>query len=446
MGLFSKKPLGGGIMDMIRCDEPSYLIWKWHPEGTLEGQTRKENAIRWGSSLRVKTGSVAAFVYDSGAGIDFIEGPYDGILETKNLPVIASIIGLAYQGGTPFQAEVYFINLAQIIQTKFAVPYFDIYDPRFSDYGIPTAVRGSFNFRITDYKAFVALHRLETFTMIDFQNQVRDAVVRYVESTVANIPEEYGIPVVQLERKLDQINNLVEANIKARFFNEFGVTVTSVDIAVIDVDKTSEGYQQLKAVTQDLTTAAMKAKTEVDIKQMRDTQRLRAIEQAGRIIIGIKEDQYARHKQTQTDHLTAYQIEASERVGVAGAIGLGKTGSAGTGSFSGGLNPGTMMAGMAIGSAVGQNIAGTMTTMMNGINQPVMSPPPIPVISYNVAINGSATGPYDIQTLSKMVDAGQVKSDSLVWRKGMPEWVKASDVEDLKNLFTDPEMPPIPHG
>ena len=34
MGLFSKKPMGGGMMDAIRCDEKSYLIWKWHPEET----------------------------------------------------------------------------------------------------------------------------------------------------------------------------------------------------------------------------------------------------------------------------------------------------------------------------------------------------------------------------------------------------------------------------
>lgn len=32
MGLFSRNEKNGGIMDEIRCDEPSYLIWKWHPK------------------------------------------------------------------------------------------------------------------------------------------------------------------------------------------------------------------------------------------------------------------------------------------------------------------------------------------------------------------------------------------------------------------------------
>ena len=30
MGLFTKKKTGG-FMDQIRCDEPNYLLWKWHP-------------------------------------------------------------------------------------------------------------------------------------------------------------------------------------------------------------------------------------------------------------------------------------------------------------------------------------------------------------------------------------------------------------------------------
>lgn len=126
MSLFDKQRRTGGFMDEIRCDEPSYLIWKWHPAGVQLGEGNRENAIRWGSSLRVKDGEVAVFVYRQKNGImqDFIEGPFDQILKTENLPVLASIVGLAYEGGTPFQAEVYFINLAKIIQVKFGVPFF----------------------------------------------------------------------------------------------------------------------------------------------------------------------------------------------------------------------------------------------------------------------------------------------------------------------------------
>ncbi|WP_027215578.1 SPFH domain-containing protein [Butyrivibrio fibrisolvens] len=452
MGIFSKKTAGGGFMDVIRCDEPSYLIWKWHPEGTVAGNNRRENAIRWGSTLRVKAGSVAVFVYSQNDGTqqEFIEGPFDDIIETNNFPVLASIVGLAYEGESPFQAEVYFINLAQLIQLKFAVPYFDVYDPRFLDYGVPVAVRGTISFRITDYREFIELHRLETFTLDDFQNQVKHAVSRYVKSAVSNAPDENGIPVVQLERKIEQINDIVESKVKNRLFDEFGVTVSSLDIAAIDIDKDSEGYQQLKVVTQDLTTATMKAKTEVDIKEMRDSQRLGILERAGRTFVDIKEGAYTRHKQTQTANYTAYQTEAQEHVGVAGAHGLGMMGASGGGNIGdgGGMNPAAMMAGMAVGGAIGQNIAGTM---MGSMNQQQLyaqqqaskqTPPPIGGVMYNVAVNGQPTGPFDMATLRKMIVAGEILKESLVWTKGMNTWQKAGEVDDIKEMFT--EMPQIP--
>lgn len=102
MALF-RKPKAGGFMDQIRCDEPSYLIWKWHPAGSQAGFNNREDAIRWGSSLRVKDGEVAVFVYKQKDGTmqDYIVGPYDQTIKTANFPVLASIVGLAYEGGTP---------------------------------------------------------------------------------------------------------------------------------------------------------------------------------------------------------------------------------------------------------------------------------------------------------------------------------------------------------
>ena len=38
MGIFGRKKTSG-LMDEIRCDEMSYLIWKWHPVGTKPGES-----------------------------------------------------------------------------------------------------------------------------------------------------------------------------------------------------------------------------------------------------------------------------------------------------------------------------------------------------------------------------------------------------------------------
>lgn len=438
MALFGK-PRAGGFMDEIRCDEPSYLIWKWHPQGSRVGYNNRENAIRWGSSLRVKDGEVAVFVYKQRNGImqDFIEGPFDQPIKTANFPVLASIMGLAYEGGTPFQAEVYFINLSRIIQVKFGVPFFDMYDPRFMDFGVPVAVRGTISFSIADYREFIKLHRLNSFSLDDFQRQIRDAVSRYVKDVVANAPAQNNIPLVQIETKTAQINDVIEMDIRERLKDSFGVNVSGVDIGAIELDKTSEGYRQLMAVTKDIATIRTQAEMEDYVERLR---------------IQREEGQYAQHKATQTVNIGAFQVEKQAEVGVAGAEALGQMGANGAGNInlggngSGeGFNMAAMMASMAVGGAVGQNIAGSMNNMMSGMNQPIqsgMTPPPVPNVMYHVAANGQATGPFDLNALKQMAATGQFTSESLVWKVGMAKWEKAGTIDELKSIFV--VIPPVP--
>ena len=435
MGLLDKifNNNDGGFMNIIRCDEPSYLIWKWRPEGAQPGSNR-ENEIRWGSSLRVKDGEVAVFVYKQNNGTiqDFIVGPFDSILETKNLPVLSDIIGLVYDDKSPFQAEVYFINLAQIVQVKFGVPYFDIYDPRFMDFGVPVAVRGTISFKIADYREFIKLHRLNTFTLADFQLQIRDAVIRYVKDVVANAPATNNIPVVQIETKTGQINDVVEMDIGERLQEKFGVLVSGVDISAIEIDKSSDGYRHLMSVTKDVTTAQVQAQTEDYIERLR---------------IQREEGQYAQHKQTQSANIGAFRVEKQAEVGVAGADALGQMGANGAGGVNlggdgTGFNPAAMMAGIALGGAVGQNIAGTMNGMMSGVNQ--QTPPPIPTVLFHVAVNGAATGPFDMNTLTQMINSGTLTKDTLVWKSGMANWEPAGNVAEFTALLgtTPPPVPP----
>ena len=443
MALFNKNNRKGGLMDEIRCDEPSYLIWKWHPSGSQPGANNRENAIRWSSSLRVKDGEVAVFVYKQKDGTmqDFIVGPFDQTIKTSNFPVLASIVGLAYEGGTPFQAEIYFINLARIIQVKFGVPFFDVYDPRFADFGVPVAVRGTVSFGIADYREFIKLHRLSTFNLDDFQKQIRDVVNRYVKDAVANAPAAHDIPVVQIESKTAQINDVVEYDLSERLKETFGVVVSGI------------GGQPIMRVNGGRASATGKAEAEAKIRDIHAKQRIEAEHYEGTLRIQREEGQYAQHKQTQTANLGAFQVEKQAEVGVAGAQALGQMGANGAGdvniggsSDGTGLNMAAMMASMAVGGAVGQNIAGAMNNMMGGINQqadPGAVPPPIPTVAYHVAVNGQATGPFDISVLAQMATAGQLTADSLVWKNGMAQWAKAGTVDELKNLFAN-AMPPIP--
>ena len=452
MAIFSKKPNRvGGSMDEIRCDESSYLIWKWRPSGVKLGDCNRENAIRYGSSLRVKDGEVAVFVYNQKNGVmqDYIKGPFDQKIKTANLPVLASIIGLAFEGGTPFQAEIYFINLAKIVQIRFAVPFFDVFDPRFTDYSVPVAARGTISFKISDYLKFIELHRLINFDLNDFEKQIRDAVSRYVKNIVANTPATCNIPVVQIENKISDINDRVEIDVKERLQNDFGVEVSGVDIGAVDIDKSSPGYVELSRVTRQATTATIEAQTAANIKNIFDKQRIEAVDYAESLRIQREEGQYAKHKQTQSGNLAAYQTEAQTEVGVAGANALGKMGANGAGGINigggGGFNPTAMMAGMALGGAIGQNVAGIMNGAMSGINAPSQNavPPPIPEEKFFVAVNKNPTGPYDIDSLKQMAQSGKFDGQSLVWKPGFSEWAKAETIDALKEAVAN-AIPPIP--
>lgn len=306
------------------------------------------------------------------------------------------------------------------------------------------AVRGDIRFKITDYKEFIKLHRLINFDLEDFKFQIKSAVTKYVKGVVSNIPAEKGIPVIQLERKIGEINDVVEESLKKRLQNEFGVTVSSVDIDAIDIDKTSDGYHNLKAVTQDITSQTIQRQTNANLTNMEETLRIQRESMA-----------QAQRLQNETANLSAFQMEKQAEVGIAGANAFGKMGANGAMGINlgngGGMNPAGMMAGMAMGSAIGQNMAGMVGGMMNGMNQQVSSQaqnvPPVPGNdSYHLAVNGTSTGPYTLSVLSTMAANGQFTKESLVWKSGMANWQAAGSISELAGLFAGsvPSVPPVP--
>ena len=419
MGLFGKGK-SGGLMNVIRCDEAEYLVWKWRPEGQAANSTTRENSIRFGSSLRVKEGEVAAFVYKQGNGqvMDYIVGPYDGAIKTDNFPILAGIIGTAFGGESPFQAEIYFINLQSNNQIKFAIPYFDVADPRSLDITVPFAVRGSITFNLTDYKNFIKLNRLVDFNLEAFSNQIKGAVTKYVKSFVSNCPVEMQLPVLQLERKVVEISDMVKSRLAPIFEEDFGVNLKRFDISAIEPDKESEGYIEFSRLTKE--------------------QQLRRAE--------IDTENYERQTRlsTESQFIQAHAIDVQADVMKAAAQNMG-----GSMDMGGGMNPAGMMMGMAVGGAMGQTMAGMMGGMgqaaqMGG--QPVSAPPVPPTVTFMIANNGQQSGPYTIPQIQQFIAAGQITKQTYVWKQGMASWAFAETVPELAGLFapTPPPIPPTP--
>ena len=444
MGLFGKKS-EGGLMDVIRCDEQEYLVWKWRPSGEANS-TKKENSIRYGSSLRVKDGELAAFVYkqNNGENQDFIIGPHDETIKTANFPILTSIVGSLWGGSSPFQAEIYFINLSGNVQIRFGIPYFDVFDPRFMDFAVPMAVRGTLTFNITDYKGFIKLNRLINFELDDFKKQIKDAITKYIKGVVTNIPADNGIPVLQMERKILEINDLVANYLGTRLETDFGVNMKGLDIASLEVDKEAEGYAELRKVTAEQTTKTVGAQTDVNIKNLQDTQEINAKNMEETLRIQREEAQRSQKLQTETQNMSAHQLNQQTEVAKTAAESMGKMGSGGGSGGGGMMDPGSMMASMAMGGAVGSGMAGAIGGMMGGMNQEKQTPPPPPTVQYNISVNGQQNGPFGWEQLKQMVESEQITKDTHVWKQGMASWELASNVEELSSLFGAIPPPPPP--
>ncbi len=447
MGLFGlgSKGKSGGMMNVIRCDEQEYLIWKWRPEGQEVNSTIRENSIRYGSSLRVKDGEVAVFVYKQkdGAMQDFIEGPFDETIKTANFPVLSSIVGLAFGGESPFQAEVYFINLAGNIQIKFGIPYFDVFDPRFLDYAVPMSVRGSITFNIKDYRAFIKLNRMINFTLEDFNKQIKDAVTKYIKGFVSNAPQDNGIPVMQLERKIVEISDMLQERLSKELGEDFGINVKRIDIGAIEPDKESDGYRELRSVTVELETRTRQAQTDINIKNLADTQAINAENTKESLRIQREEAQRAQRLQTESNFIGAHSVNLQADVLKTGAQNLGNMGSIDTGG-GGGMNPAGMMTGMALGGAMGTQMAGMMNNMGQQMQTGMNTPPPPPTSNYMISVNGQQSGPYSIPQIAQLVQQGQINAQTFVWKQGMANWVQVAQVNELATLFMSNTPPPPP--
>jgi len=438
---------GGGLMNVIRCDEENYLVWKWRPEGQEVNSTTRENSIRYGSSLRVKDGEVAVFVYmqQNATLQDFIEGPYDQTIKTGNFPVLASLVGMAWGGESPFQAEVYFINLQGNNQVRFGIPYFDVFDPRLPDHGIPVSVRGTLTFNITDYRGFIKLNRLVNFDLDKFLEQIRAAISKYVKNVVANIPRTMNIPLVQMETQLLDINQKVQGYLSPRLEDDFGVNLKALDISAIEIDKDSPYYAEVRQLTAGNTARTMNAQTDVNIQNMIDMQAINTENVSETMRIQREEAQRAQRLQSETNFIGAHSVDKQAEVLKAAAESLGQMGTMNMGGGDGGgLNPAGMMTGMMMGGAMGQQMAGMMSQLGQTVQGGLNTPPPMPNVQYFTAVNGQQAGPFTMQQLQILIANGQLTRQTYVWKQGMANWDFAENIPDVASLFVTNTPPPPP--
>lgn len=117
----------------------STLIYK-HPQKTLI----------LCHQLIVHESQEAVFFSDGQALDSFKAGRYT--LETKNIPLISKIRNLVSGGVSPFHVEVYFINLATMMDIAWGTPsQVTVRDPNYG-YSYSAGASGSFGLKIGGWK------------------------------------------------------------------------------------------------------------------------------------------------------------------------------------------------------------------------------------------------------------------------------------------------------
>ncbi len=219
-------------------------------------------------------------------------------------------------------------NLAKGSQVKFAVPYFDVFDPRFNDFAVPVAVHGMIVYAVDDIALFNSINKTQNINDGGFQQKLKGQVTKFIKGVVSNAPADNQIPVLQIERKIIEISALVQSYVTPQIERIFGINVRSIDIMSINVDKEAPGYRELKAVTTDLEKDLLQTRSSLNIDALKrfqemslggqeELQRMQMEHQRESMRIQREELQRASRLQTETNFLAAHQANLNASVQIA---------------------------------------------------------------------------------------------------------------------------------
>ena len=441
MGLFGfGKKSDGGIMDAINADGMGdHIVWQWRPKGQELDTSNKANSIRVGSGLLVGDGQAAIFLYPNSNQSDVILGYRNETIDSKtgNFPVLANIIGAAYDGSTPFQARIYFVSMEGGLQVNFSTEGFvdtRPSQPNMSMYTVKVAVSGSMMFSCVptdlqiesmyqqaqqngstesfedfrDRTCKEAVRKL--FRMCKSQNTTLDMLKEKIKDTlkaeiidrVANIPE--GIFVLHLNKLAKQYSQYIFGQIYPIMRDSMGIWPTRINITDIRFDESEEEFQMLKRITTQQSFNISLQNEENLLSQLATDTAVRNQMVAGQAEIQLEnqadmmarmreEAQFAQHTQTETTahrtnlasetaYLGAHTVNVQGAVMQTGMESLGQMGSMDFGG-NGGMNPAGMMMGMGMASGMAGQMGQMMGNMGNAFNNQVAqagapTPPPMP--------------------------------------------------------------------
>ena len=371
--------IAGQFIDIIEWTEPS-------SNETLSYRfTRHKNELKNGAKLIVREGQAAVFVREG--QLADVKGPGMYTLDTKNMPILSTILGWKYGFESPFKCEVYFISTKQWTDQKWGTqnPVM-MRDPEFG----PVRIRafGTYIFKVTDPGTFLKelVSTDPNFEAYEISGQFRNTIV----SRFIDVIGTAKIPILDLAGNYERVSKLALERISPELA-KIGVSLTQFYVENISLPPEVE--------------AALDKRSQMGM--------------LGNL------DQYAKFQSAEAIR------DAAQNPG--GLAGLG----AGIGA---GYAVGGQMAGTFAGAAAAPGQVIPTNTQSPGYG----APPPLPGgAAFFAAINGAQAGPFDMGALASHVSSGKITRATLVWKQGMAGWVAADTVPELAGLFAA-SPPPLP--
>jgi membrane protease subunit (stomatin/prohibitin family) len=205
----------GEFVDVISWDEDG-------SDTLLHRFARQGDAIKWGAQLIVREGQQAVFVNEGRIADCFGPGRYR--LETRNLPILTSLLAVPTAMESPFKAEVYFVATRQFTDLKWGTRHPVIL--RDAELG-PVRLRGfgSYCLRVQDPQQLIRELNGSNphFAVEDVSEQLRNLIV----SRLADLLGESPLPVLDLAARYDELALGLQQRL-AREWEQFGLQLTTL--------------------------------------------------------------------------------------------------------------------------------------------------------------------------------------------------------------------------
>jgi membrane protease subunit (stomatin/prohibitin family) len=223
------------IWDKLKGELIDIIEWLDADSDTMVHRfERYGNEIKHGAKLVVREGQAGVFVNEGQIADVFGPGTYT--LDTKNLPILATLLGWKYGFESPFKAEVYFVTTRQFTNLKWGTLNPIIL--RDAEFG-PMRLRafGTYVVRVDEPGKFIReiVGTDGHFTKGEITDQLRNMIV----ARFADILGESKIPVLDLAANYDELGQFITTRIGGGFA-EYGLEITKMLVENISLPEEVE--------------------------------------------------------------------------------------------------------------------------------------------------------------------------------------------------------------